>query len=174
MNTPCCSMYEKSTQPAGSIVDQADNLSAHEKQYNTLFSRLRSAISIDPDTSADEQHRRLSLTESHGLWCHGRIHVPNKDNLRQDILFWHHDVSWMSHLGIDRTLHMDKAHFYWPHMRADIEQYVSSCVNCQSYKTDRRRRVPSLSPQVPPSSCWRTLGVDLIVDLPRIAGFTAI
>jgi hypothetical protein len=35
--------------------------------------------------------------------------------------------------------------------------------------------VPSLSPLVPPSSCWRTLGVDLIVDLPRSqAGFTAI
>jgi hypothetical protein len=72
------------------------------------------------------------------LWYHGRIYVPNKDNLRQDILFWHHDVPWMAHLGIDRTLHMVKAQFYWPHMRVDIEKYVSSCVNCQSNKTDRR------------------------------------
>jgi hypothetical protein len=81
----------------------------------------------------------------------------------------------MAHLGIDRTLHMVKAQFYWPHMRADIEQYVSSCVNCQSNKADRKCREPSLSPLVPPSSCWRSLGVDLIVDLPRSqAGFTAI
>jgi hypothetical protein len=44
-------------------------------------------------------------------------------------------------------------------------------VNCQSNKTDRRRRVPSLSALVPPSSCWRTLGVDLPCSQ---AGFTAI
>jgi hypothetical protein len=41
--------------PVGSLVDQADNLSAHETLYDTHFSRLRSAISIDPDTSTDEQ-----------------------------------------------------------------------------------------------------------------------
>jgi hypothetical protein len=109
--------------PAGSLVEQVDNLSAHEKLYDTLFSQLRSAISIDPDTSTDEQRRRLSLTESHGLLLyHGRVYIPNKDNLRQDFLFWHHDVPWMAHLGIDRTLHMVKAQFYWPHMRVDIEQ----------------------------------------------------
>jgi putative transposase len=117
----------------------------------------------------------LSLTKSHGLlWYHGRIYVPDIVNLHQDILFWHHDVLWMAYLGIDHTLHMAKAQFCWPHMHADIEQYVSSCVNCQSNKIDRRRRT-SVSPVVPPFSCWRTLGVDLIVDLPRSqAGFKAL
>jgi hypothetical protein len=94
----------------------------------------------------------------------------HKDNLRQDLLYWHHDVPWMCHLGIQRTLKMVSTQLCWPNMEFDISEYVTSCVPCQTNKVDRTRRVPSLSPVVPPSSCWRTLGVDLIVDLARSDG----
>lgn len=81
----------------------------------------------------------------------------------------------MAHLGVQKTLHMISTQFYWPHMADDIRKYIESCTSCQSNKTDRRRRVPPLSPLVPPTSCWRTLGVDLIVDLPPSAeGHTAV
>jgi hypothetical protein len=106
--TPLDDLHDKmllhvADRPLGSLVEQADNLFAHGKLYDTIFPRIRSAIFVDPDTSTDEQRRCLSLTESHGLlWYHGRIYVPNKYNLRQDIIIWH--VPSMAHLGIDRTL----------------------------------------------------------------------
>jgi hypothetical protein len=106
-----------------------------------------------------------------------RLYIPDKDNLRQDILFWHHDVPWMAHLGAQRCIAMMINQYYWPNMRADIATYVRTCVQCQSNKPDRRRNVPALSPLVPPSSCWRTstLGVDLITELPvTVSGFNSI
>ena len=152
----------------GSLREQADHLASHELLFDTLFTRLRSAIKSDPAVETDEQREKLSLTELYDLLWHDqrRLYIPDKDNLRQDILYWHHDVPWAAHLGISKTLHLLKHQFYWPNMKADVENYVRTCVDCQSNKTDRRRRTPALNPLVPPSSCWRTVGVDLIVDLP--------
>jgi IS30 family transposase len=60
-------------------------------------------------------------------------------------------------------------------MDKDIRTYIASCVPCQINKTDRIRRTAPLSPLVAPDSCWRTLGVDLIVDLPvSEEGFNAV
>ena len=155
-------------QPVSSLREQADSLSAHEVLYDTLFTRVRKAISTDEAVQTDEQRRRLGLVECNGLlWRDNKLYVPDKDSLRQDVLYWHHDVPWMAHLGAQKSIEMASAQFYWPSMRSDIEQYVKSCVLCQSNKPDRRRLVPSLSPLVQPDSCWRKIGVDLIVDLPR-------
>jgi hypothetical protein len=100
------------------------------------------------------------------LWHNNRLYIPDVDNLRQNLLYWYHDVPWMCHLGIKRTRAMMSGQFYWPHMQHDIDQYVRSCSSCQGNKTDKQRRNPSLSPLVSPDSCWRNLGVDLITDLP--------
>ena len=60
-------------------------------------------------------------------------------------------------------------------MAQDIKDYVQSCYKCQSGKPDRRcRRVPLTFIEAP-NACWRTLGVDLIVDLtPTASGYNAI
>jgi hypothetical protein len=52
-------------------------------------------------------------------------------------------------------------------MSIDISKYVETCFKCQADKPDRRNRKVPLSPMVPPDSCWRLLGVDMIVDLPE-------
>ena len=155
--------------PWDTLHDQAQQLSSHEALYDTLFSRIRAALVSDPETETDEQRQRMSLREEHGLLWHSdtRLYVPNRDQLRLDVLYWHHDVPWKAHMGIKRTVRMTTQQFFWPNMQADITNYVDSCTSCQSNKTDRRRKVPALSPLVPPSSCWRTIGVDLITDLPK-------
>jgi hypothetical protein len=54
-----------------------------------------------------QQCQKLSLKKEHDLlWREQRIYVPDVDNLRADLLFWFHDVPWMGHLGINRTLQM--------------------------------------------------------------------
>jgi hypothetical protein len=139
----------------------------HEILYDRLFQRLRGALQLDPATDNPDKRARLSLNTSDDLlWHNNRLYIPDVDNLRNDLLYWHHDVPWICHLGIKRTLEMIKGQFYWPCMQHDIEEYVKSCSSCQRNKTDRIRRTPALSPLVSPDACWRTLGVDLITDLP--------
>jgi hypothetical protein len=159
-----------------SFAAEADHLAAHERLYDDLFTRIREDLLADQATQTDEQRARLSLTESNGLlWRNNFLYIPDKDTLRQDVLYWHHDVPWMAHLGVQKTVKMVSAQFYWPLMQSDIEQYIETCHKYQSTKTDRRRNVPALSPLVPPTSCWRTVGVDLIVDLPQSqCGFNAV
>ena len=82
-----------------------------------------------------------------------------------DILYWHHDVPWCGHLGIQKTLDLVQRQFWWPGIAADIKNYVQSCYKCQSDKPDRRKKRPPLTFIQSPDSCWRTVGVDLIVDL---------
>ena len=105
------------------------------------------------------------------LWHSGnRLYVPDQGSLRHDILYWHHDVPWMAHLGAQRSISMVQAQFYWPGMKSRHRGvYQLVCEMSVYISPDRRRNVPSLSPLVPPSSCWRTIGVDLVVDLPRSA-----
>jgi hypothetical protein len=140
---------------------------------------LTREIDIPSESALTHSNLFLTFGSSTGtnglLWRNNRLYIPNKDTLRQDALYWHHDVPWMAHLGVQKTVEMVSAQFYWPLMQSDIEQYIETCHKCQSNKIDRRRNVPALSPLVPPTSCWRTVGVDLIVDLPQSqCGFNAV
>ncbi len=154
--------------PADLLDAQAEHLAAHEKLFDELYTRLREALRHDTATATDAQRTALGLREEHGLlWRYPcRVYVPPHGNLRQDVLWWHHDVPWAGHLGVHKTLQLVKTQFYWPGMRQDVEAYVSSCHACQRDKPVRAGHTPSLSPLVPPDSCWRTVGVDLVVDLP--------
>jgi hypothetical protein len=163
-----CPLYSKlGDGPTRSLAEEADYFSAHEKLYDNLFSRIREALSTDPETDSDSKRQRWKLSEENGLlWRDGRQCIPSKDGLRQDALYWHHDVPWMCHLGIEKTLKMVAYQFYWPETNKDISTYIASCAPCQVNKTARTLRTAPLSPFVAPNSCWHTLGVDLIVDLP--------
>ena len=75
-------------------------------------------------------------------------------------------MPWCAHLGVDKTLELIHRQFDWTNIDADIRAYMQSCTQCQVNKPDRRKRTPPLTPLVAPDSCWRTIGVDLIPDLP--------
>lgn len=62
----------------------------------------------------------------------GQLVVPkSKINI---ILYNHHDEPTAGHYGIERTTNRITPHYYWPKMRADIAQYVKTCIECKRYK----------------------------------------
>jgi hypothetical protein len=144
-----------------------DTSHANDRLFDELFERVRVALRSDVVTRTPEQRDKLGLKTDHDLlWKDHRLYVPEDASLRQDILFWHHDVPWCAHLGMQRTLELVKRQFFWPKMNADIRDYIASCRSCQANKPDRRRSKVPLTPLLAPDACWHTLGVDLIVDLP--------
>ena len=149
----------------------------YERLLVDLFGRVREALLTDEGTQTEDQRRKRGLVERDGLYWRNEylLYIPDDKALRQDVLYWHHDVPWCAHLGIQKSVELVRRQFWWPSLKSDVVEYVSSCHKCQANKTDRVRRRPPLTPLVPPDACWRTMGVDLIVDLPVSAdGYDAI
>ena len=142
----------------------------HDMLFESLIERIQTGLPLDDLIASERQRVRMKLKEKDGLlWREGKLYIPRipDDTLIDDILYWHHDVPWCSHLGIDKTVRLVQHQFWWPRMDEDIRKYIGSCTDCQRNKTDRKNRTPLLSPLAPPGTCWYTIGVDLIVDLPR-------
>ena len=55
-------------------------------------------------------------------------------SLRNMFMFYFHDGSLGVHLGMTKTFHKIKQQFFWPHMEADIKQYVRVCEVCERTK----------------------------------------
>jgi len=78
------------------------------------------------------------------LWQQGKIWVPNKEGIRNNLICQHHDIPQAEHGGTARTMELLQRKYYWPHMRNTIKQYVKNCDICQ------RTKVISKSTHLPP------------------------
>ena len=158
--------------------DSKDNaFHKYDCLFDELYTRIRNDLQYDSQSSTKDKRIQLMLTEENDLlWKGHRVYIPKGiDNLREDLIYWHHDVPWCAHLGIEKTINLVKHQFWWPGMDESITKYIESCSTCQSNKTDRTSRKLPLVPLSPPDACWQTLGVDLIVDLPTtIDGYNTI
>lgn len=54
----------------------------------------------------------------------------------------HHDVG---HLGVERTVDLARARFYWPKMHMTIEKMVKSCERCIRRKTSPEKAAPLIN-----------------------------
>jgi predicted aspartyl protease len=152
-------------------VDDWAELNRAECLFDDLFDRVRKALVSDLTTQTEEKRNALRVTfRDDLLWLDHRLYIPDDTELKYDILYWHHDVPWCAHLGIEKTLALVERSFYWPGMSGDIRQYIRTCHKCQANKTDRRVARPPLTPLPSPEINWKVLGVDLIVDLPVTVG----
>ena len=67
-------------------------------------------------------------------------------DLRQMVLEQLHDN--MGHLGIERTIDLVRARFYWPKMAIDVEVKIKTCSRCVCRKTPPQRTAPLVNIQV--------------------------
>ena len=164
----CLSPEPDQPELAATLAPESDpSLSAFELLAETLFDRISAGTRGDTSVQTAAQRQSFQLTEGKDdlLWRGNLLYVPDTEGLRIDILYWHHDVPWCGHLGIQKTLQLVQRQFWWPSIAIDIKNYVQTCYKCQSDKPDRRNKRPPLTFIQAPDSCWRTVGVDLIVDL---------
>ena len=87
-------------------------------------------------------------------------------SIRNVLLQEAHAGGLPSHFGVKKTLDMLSDHFFWPHMRRDVQRHVEHCITCLKAKS--RINPHGLYTPLPiPNVPWEDISIDFILGLPR-------
>lgn len=78
------------------------------------------------------------------------------------------------HLGKTKTFELLSRTYYWPKMRATVDQYVRNCHTCSRSKTARHAPFGVLRPLAAPQRPWLHISMDFVTRLPSSRGKDAI
>ena len=136
-----------------------------DTKLDNFWDRLRRGYAHDPAFKSPPTRYRFDEKLQVFFW-ENRLVIPDYDNLRKQVLMWHHVHPWHAHMGIHRTTSLITDTFHWPGIHADIKSFVSECHSCQTMKTSGSQ-LDMLSPLPIPTTCWRIVSLDMITQLPR-------
>ncbi|CCO31558.1 Transposon Ty3-I Gag-Pol polyprotein AltName: Full=Gag3-Pol3 [Rhizoctonia solani AG-1 IB] len=102
------------------------------------------------------------------LLYQGRIVVPDKPEIKQQLLSHFHDSLGSGHQGRARTLELISRHYYWPAMKFQVNCYGESCEICQRNKGHVQHFALKLLSV--PAGPWEDVSYDFIVKLPKCRG----
>ncbi|KAH9686118.1 Endonuclease [Citrus sinensis] len=99
------------------------------------------------------------------LFRENKLCVPHS-SLRELLVREAHGGGLMGHFGIAKTLDVLKEHFFWPHMKRDVERICEKCITCKHAKS---RVLPHglYNPLPIPSEPWVDISMDFVLGLPR-------
>ncbi|XP_024016833.1 uncharacterized protein LOC112090239 [Eutrema salsugineum] len=100
------------------------------------------------------------------LFKEKRLCIP-QGSMRELITREAHGGGLMGHFGRDKTLSVLMEHFYWPHMRRDVEKHCTKCIICLRAKS--RLHPNGLHMPLPiPNAPWVDISMDFVLGLPKI------
>ena len=154
----------------------ADALSRRYALITTLtskllgFEHLKELYATDSDFSdvyAACEHGAFNKFYRHEgfLFRGNRICVPIC-SIRELLVRESHSGGLMGHFGVHKTLDVLSEHFYWPHMRKDVERICAKCVACKQAKS---KSMPHglYTPLPIPTHPWVDISMDFVLGLPR-------
>jgi len=104
----------------------------------------------------------------------GKVYVPKDEELRAEIIQWHHDMPVAGHGGQWKTVELVTRNYWWPGVIKDVGRYVEGCDLCQRMKNRTEEVVGKLKLSEVPEKPWTHLTVDFITKLLVVAGKDAI
>lgn len=141
-----------------------------EARLPALTEEIQRAYAQDPWFASDANTK--DLIARHDLYWkltpegHQVLVLPNVGDIRKSAMRECHDAPWAGHMGRHKTLRLAERLFWWPTMRADVEEFVSTCVPCQTNKSSTLKKAGLLQPLPIPGRRWETVTMDLITGLP--------
>ena len=64
----------------------------------------------------------------------GKIYVPKDEELRVEIIWWHHDVLAAGYKEQQKITELVTRNYWWPEVTRDVGRYVEGCDLCQRMK----------------------------------------
>ena len=95
---------------------------------------------------------------------HTRLVIPKDEVVK--VLQMHNELSEGAHQGIQKTYAMLRQKYFWPSMKKDIEEYISTCPVCQKIKPKTHAPYGLGQPIPIPEQPWERVTMDWIPDLP--------
>lgn len=89
-----------------------------------------------------------------------------KSSIRELLVKEAHEGGLMGHFGVPKTLDMLQEHFYWPHMKTNVQKFCDRCVVCKKSKSKVRPH-GLYTPLPVPDSPWVDISMDFVLGLPR-------
>ena len=99
------------------------------------------------------------------LFRENKLCIPNC-SIRDLLVRESHGGGLMGHFGVAKTLGVLQEHFYWPHMKRDVERICGRCITCRQAKS-RVQPHGFYTPLPIPSEPWVDLSMDFVLGLPR-------
>ena len=65
------------------------------------------------------------------LMMGNRLCVPDKDDMRREILDEAYNAPYAIHPGTTKMYNTLKQHYWWPGLKKDVADFVSKCLTCQ-------------------------------------------
>ena len=93
--------------------------------------------------------------------------MPESSEIRRLMIAELHDIPFMAHPGINRTVSRVRTSFYWKGMASDIREFVEACPICQLEKADHTLAKGQLQSSKIPEAKYQEVSLDFIIDLPR-------
>jgi hypothetical protein len=81
----------------------------------------------------------FTMEEDGTIFFRGHLCVPQKSEVKMDILREAHHTLFMVHSGETKMYQDVRQSFWWKHMKVDIAKYVASCGICQKVKAEHKR-----------------------------------
>jgi hypothetical protein len=95
---------------------------------------------------ANGKPRKFGIDESDVVRFKGHLCVPQKSEVKMDILREGHRTPCTIHPGETKMYRDLKQNFWWKRMKFDIAMYVAACGVCQMVKAEHKRHVGLLKP----------------------------
>ncbi|KAF7835592.1 putative gag-pol polyprotein [Senna tora] len=154
----------------------ADALSRRYDLISTLsakflgFEHLKELYMNDPDFGnvfGECENRPFDKFYRHDgyLFRENKLCVP-KCSMRELLVRESHEGGLMGHFGVLKTLDMLKEHFFWPHIKRDVEKLCSKCISCRKAKSKVKPHGLYMSLPVP-THPWTDVSMDFILGLPK-------
>jgi hypothetical protein len=144
---------------------------ADDKVFRSVHARLKSPESEAPDPNFHlHKDGSIRFRGSFG----DRVCLPASSV--KDALYVAHDA--LGHFGFEKTYDRMAATYYRPGLSSLVKQYVQFCPKCLKNKTSRSKKQGELmsidAPSAVEPSAFRSINMDLIVNLPPSGGYDAI
>lgn len=124
---------------------------------------------------ADAEFTNGFVRDEQGIYTwNGKVVVPQDNALRTRVIKEMHDIPMAGHRGVRKTQELVGRQFWWPTLRQDVAEYVSTCDLCQRMKSCNQKRAGLLQPLPIAKGPWTSVSMDLITGLPKSRGYDSV